>query len=103
MPIQTLADVLCNACQLLDSVKADWQREGCWSEWDQEVRDGLSRELQKCYAEVEESRVQPEPLAKWCCDGEQASGEDQHNTDCRYHHSNYQPKTAIPGRQEPPK
>lgn len=45
----TLADVLCNACQLLDSVKMDWEKEGHWSAWDQAVREGLSRELQKVY------------------------------------------------------
>ena len=59
-PMPNLEDVLCNACQLLDAVRADWQREGCWSEWDQAVRDGLSRELQKCYTKAAEEDSQHE-------------------------------------------
>ncbi len=29
-------------CQLIDACKADWQRQGCWSEWDQSVRDRIT-------------------------------------------------------------
>ena len=46
-PMPTLQDVLTNACQLIDSVKMEWQSDGSWSEWDQAVRDALSRELLK--------------------------------------------------------
>jgi hypothetical protein len=29
-------------CQLIDSCKQDWQTQGCWSEWDQSVRDRIT-------------------------------------------------------------
>lgn len=44
-PMPRLSDALTNACQLLDAAKSDWQAEGCWSEYDQAIRNALSREL----------------------------------------------------------
>lgn len=29
-------------CQLIDAVKIEWQQQGCWSEWDQSVRDRIA-------------------------------------------------------------
>jgi len=41
------AQTIVDACQLLDSVKADWSKSGEWSAWDQSVRDRLSAMLAK--------------------------------------------------------
>jgi hypothetical protein len=29
-------------CQLIDAVKVEWSQQGCWSEWDQSVRDRIT-------------------------------------------------------------
>ncbi len=49
------AEILTNCCQLLDSIKAEWLPEGCWSEWDQSVRDAASGWLKSYYERKENS------------------------------------------------
>ena len=44
-PLQTahpLDALLPEICQLIDGCKLDWEAQGCWSEWDQSVRDRIS-------------------------------------------------------------
>ena len=40
--LRTLDVLVPEICQLIDGCKQDWQPQGCWSEWDQSVRDRLS-------------------------------------------------------------
>lgn len=37
--------LLIDCAQLLDSVKNEWSQDGSWSEWDQAVRDRITRRL----------------------------------------------------------
>jgi hypothetical protein len=39
--LQYLEALLPDVAQLIDSVKQDWGHQGCWSEWDQSVRDRI--------------------------------------------------------------
>ncbi len=47
----TLADVLCGAAQILDVVKQEWGKS--WSDWDQQIRDGITEQLKRIYADRE--------------------------------------------------
>lgn len=38
-PLDALLPEICN---LIDGCKLDWQAQGCWSEWDQSVRDRIT-------------------------------------------------------------
>jgi len=86
-PMPTLQDVLTNACQLLDSVKMDWAREGCWSDWDQAVRDGLSRELKITYAQAARAAAPPNPrtdVGRGVCQAEGHQGIGPHEIDWNF-------------------
>lgn len=37
-----LDSLLPEICQLIDACRMDWQQQGCWSEWDQSVRDRIT-------------------------------------------------------------
>lgn len=41
-PPHPLDELLPEICQLIDAVKAEWSRQGCWSQWDQSVRDRIA-------------------------------------------------------------
>jgi hypothetical protein len=43
--LEKAAEILTNACQLMDSIKSEWEPEGCWSEWDQMVRTAAGKWL----------------------------------------------------------
>ena len=43
--IREAAIVLTNACQILDVAKGEWAKENCWSDWDQSVRDSITKWL----------------------------------------------------------
>jgi hypothetical protein len=47
-------DVICGACGILDVVKGEWA--GSWGEYDQGIRDGLTKILARCEAERGEGR-----------------------------------------------
>ena len=58
--LDNIGNVLVGCAGLLDNIKIEWSAEGCWSEWDQSVRDGVTRQLQK----LEQQREgQGEPVA----------------------------------------
>lgn len=38
----SLDDLLPEICRLLDTCKADFERRGLWTEWDQSVRDRIA-------------------------------------------------------------
>jgi hypothetical protein len=42
-------NVICGACGILDVVKGEWA--GSWGEYDQGIRDGLTKILARCEAE----------------------------------------------------
>lgn len=52
-PEEKACEILTNACQLVDSVKMDWEQEGCWSEWDQMVRTAMGQWLLDYYERKE--------------------------------------------------
>jgi hypothetical protein len=37
--------LLIDCAQLIDAVKMDWSLQGAWSEWDQAVRDRITKRL----------------------------------------------------------
>lgn len=37
--------LLTRAAQLIDTIKSEWSPDGAWSEWDQEVRDDITKRL----------------------------------------------------------
>lgn len=41
-PIYQAAGIMTDVCQILNVVKGEWEAEGCWSEWDQSVRDRIT-------------------------------------------------------------
>lgn len=41
-------DALCDAAQFIDAVKQDAQREGWWTEWDQQMREKITKALLEC-------------------------------------------------------
>lgn len=45
--------------------------------------------------------VPREADAKWCCDGKQVVGDDLHNPDCLYHHTNHKPGNPPPEDKDP--
>jgi hypothetical protein len=46
------ATIITNACQLMDSIRTEWEPENCWSEWDQSVRATASDWLKDYYRKV---------------------------------------------------
>jgi hypothetical protein len=58
--LQALELAVPDICQLLDACKMDWQAQGCWSQWDQSVRDKLTlfnmNKLDKEQAAAQNSR-----------------------------------------------
>jgi hypothetical protein len=44
------ANIITNACQILDVTKSEWSETDAWSDWDQSVRDAASEWLKKFYA-----------------------------------------------------
>lgn len=34
--------LLPEVCQLIDAVKVEWKQQGCWSDWDESVRERIS-------------------------------------------------------------
>ena len=45
-----LANLLTGCANILDVVKLEWGE--AWSEWDQSIRDGISRELRIIYGKA---------------------------------------------------
>ena len=48
-------EIITNACQLVDTIKMEWEAEGCWSEWDQAVRAAMGNWLIDYYVRRENS------------------------------------------------
>jgi|SRR6185437_11479846 len=53
-----VGNVLCSCAQILDVVKQEWALKNEWTEWDQSVRDGITKELVKLEA-LKQSLAQP--------------------------------------------
>lgn len=49
-PIFQAAAIMHNVAQILDVVKREWATDGCWSDWDQGVRDSVATWLTQHYA-----------------------------------------------------
>ena len=51
------ANIIIGACTILDVIKSEWG--AAWSEWDQSVRDGLSKMLATIYSarEIDETEI----------------------------------------------
>lgn len=45
--------IMTDAAQILDVVKREWSAEGCWSDFDQGVRDRIGAWLRAYYAEFD--------------------------------------------------
>ena len=46
-------NIIIGACNLLDTIKSEWGDQ--WSEWDQSIRDGLTRALSPAPASKEQN------------------------------------------------
>jgi hypothetical protein len=46
------ANIITNACQIIDVTKAEWSETSVWSDWDQSVRDAASEWLKKFHGSV---------------------------------------------------
>jgi hypothetical protein len=44
-----LINCLTNCAQIIDRAKQEWQSDGAWSEWDQSVRDDITKNLKLLY------------------------------------------------------
>ncbi len=61
-----LEAMLPDICQLIDAVKMEWSQQGCWSEWDQSVRDGITEYNLKRLGEACKYLVEPGKLCVKC-------------------------------------
>lgn len=52
--IRNVADLMTNACMILDTIKQEWG--DAWSEWDQSIRDGMSKWILAAAAKAGEGK-----------------------------------------------
>jgi hypothetical protein len=57
--LPSLRCFLSNVAQLIDTIKVEWTACGAWSEWDQSVRDDLTRHLQALHAALASKDQRP--------------------------------------------